>query len=49
MGLYSLSWPAPLAELRASLSAGLRRVLDRALLADPVPPFAPAGALSDEV
>jgi hypothetical protein len=47
--LYSLSWSALLAELRASLSAGLRRALDRALLADPVPPFRPPGALSDEV
>ncbi len=47
--LYSLSWPALLAELRASLSEGLRRVLDRALSADPPPLVAAAGTLPEEI
>jgi hypothetical protein len=47
--LYSLSWPALLAELRASLNGGLRGLLDRALDADSPSVTAPAGALPEEV
>jgi hypothetical protein len=35
--LYDLSWPALLAELRASLNVGLGALLDRALPAELVP------------
>lgn len=47
--LYGLSWPALVRELRASLSEGLCRMLDRALPVERVPAATRAEALPEQV